>query len=205
LGVLGRAIAMSFQSLQQLLGFLEGQESWRGRRQLQLLLACWPEVVGGLVAAQTRPIAIQRRVLQVATSSSVWAQNLAFERLRILEKLNARLHGNLTDIKFSTAQWRSEFSSNASIWSESAILWRDHPSRLTEEPVSPTLPPPALTAPAPPSTPSPQGAYRDWARVMRSRSLQLPTCPACQCPTPQGELDRWSVCSLCAAKRFGRG
>jgi predicted nucleic acid-binding Zn ribbon protein len=37
---------------------------------------------------------------------------------------------------------------------------------------------------------------------MRSRSQHLPLCPTCHCPTPEGELMRWSACALCAAKRF---
>ena len=76
---------MSFQSLPQLLNSISSQESWRGRRQFQALIASWPELVGAAVAAQTQPISIQRRVLQVAAANSAWAQNLAFERQHILE------------------------------------------------------------------------------------------------------------------------
>jgi predicted nucleic acid-binding Zn ribbon protein len=184
------------QSLNQVLGGLESQDAWKGRRQFQLVLACWAEVVGEAVAAQTRPTGMQRRVLLVATSSSAWAQNLGFERMRILEKLNDRTGQKLIDIKFSTAQWRSEYGAIAANLSESAILWRDHPSRVG----SMALPKGATF----PSAPDSQSAFRDWARVVRSRSQNLPLCPECQCPAPQGELNRWQVCSLCAAKRFGQ-
>lgn len=132
---------MGLQSLPQLLNSISNQESWRGRRQFQMLLACWPEIVGQVVAAQTRPTGLQRQVLQVATSSSAWAQNLAFERHTILAKLNARLEkelGPLSDIRFSTAQWPSsgagrsgaEANPEGENLSEAAILWRDHPSRV---------------------------------------------------------------------------
>jgi len=184
------------QSLSQILGGLEGQDNWKGRQQLQQVLARWPVVVGEAVAAQTRPTGIQRRVLLVAASSSAWAQNLGFERIRILEKLNALTTFNLTDIKFSTGQWRSEYSLIAANISESAILWRDHPSRLANLPLPPGN--------AVPLAPDSQSAFRNWARVMRSRAQNLPLCPACQCPAPPGELSRWQVCSLCAAQRFGR-
>jgi predicted nucleic acid-binding Zn ribbon protein len=30
----------------------------------------------------------------------------------------------------------------------------------------------------------------------------LPRCPQCQCPTPPGELERWSVCAVCATQRW---
>ncbi|HEY9640710.1 MAG TPA: DciA family protein [Coleofasciculaceae cyanobacterium] len=181
------------KSLQQVLGILDHQESWKGRRQFQQLLACWGDVVGVAVATQTRPIAIQRHVLSVATSSSAWAQNLAFERHRILDKLNDRLSLSLTDIRFSTAHWHTHSSPPET--PETAVLWQNHPSRV------------AAAAPLPISPPSldPQTAFRSWARTMRSRAQHLPLCPSCQCPTPTGELERWSVCSLCAAKKFGQG
>ncbi len=184
------------QSLSQILGGLESQDNWKGRQQLQQVLSRWSSVVGEAVAAQTRPTGIQRRVLLVAASSSAWAQNLGFERVRILEKLNALTTFNLTDIRFSTGQWRSEYSLIAANISESAILWRDHPSRVANL----SLPP---VRPAPVAADS-QSAFRNWARVMRSRAQHLPLCPACQCPAPPGELSRWQVCSLCAAQQFGR-
>jgi predicted nucleic acid-binding Zn ribbon protein len=186
---------MSFRSLHQVLGFLESQASWKGRRQFQQLLACWAELVGPAVAAQTRPVGIQRRVLQVATSSSVWAQNLAFERFRILEKLNARLPLGLTDIRFSSAQWQADYGNAVSTTASDAIgMWRDHPSRLADAP---------MAHPSTPETIDPHTAFRNWARRMRARSQHLPLCPACHSPTPVGELERWSVCSLCAAQQFG--
>jgi predicted nucleic acid-binding Zn ribbon protein len=185
--------AMAMKSLQQVLGGLDHQESWKGRRQFQQLLLCWGEVVGVAVAAQTRPIAIQRKALSVATSSSAWAQNLVFERHRILEKLNDRLALGITDIRFSTAQWHTQ--SLAPEPPESVTVWKNHPSRLVPDQAAAPLQ----------NSADPQSAFRDWARTMRSRAQDLPLCPDCQCPTPAGELERWSVCSLCAAKEFGRG
>lgn len=186
---------MSFKSLPQLLNSISNQESWRGRQQFQKLLACWFDVVGAAVAAQTRPVSIQRQVLQVATSSSAWAQNLAFERHRILEKLNERLGLGLTDIRFSTAHWQVEFRpSGVENASEAVILWREHPSRVTEIPRSFRQPTPR----------DPQIAFRNWARAVRAQSQHLPLCPACHSPTPEGELIRWSICSLCAAQQFGQ-
>lgn len=187
---------MSFKSLRQVLGFLENQDSWKGRRQFQQILACWFEVVGPAVAAQTRPVSMQRRVLQVATSSAAWAQNLAFERHRILEKLNARLPLGLTDVRFSTAHWQSEYGQVSSMpLSETARLWQEHPSRVADVPT-----PKGISLP---EIPDPQAAFRNWARVVRLRSQNLPLCPTCQCPTPAGELDRWAICALCAAKKMG--
>jgi predicted nucleic acid-binding Zn ribbon protein len=188
---------MPFSSLQQVLGGFEDHDNWQKRKQFRQLLHCWSEVVGGVVAAQTQPVFIQRQVLQVATSSAAWAQNLAFERQRILEKLNACLPYPITDIRFSTANWRSEklkqLYSNAA---ESSILWQDHPSRVS---IAPSTQPVSLS----PSIQDPQTAFQRWAAIVRDRSRHLPACPVCQCPTPPGELQRWSVCAVCAVKRKG--
>lgn len=181
---------MSFQSLRQVIHVLDNQENWKKRQQFRQLLACWSEVVGAAVACQTRPLLIQRQVLQVATSSSAWAQNLAFERHRILEKLNACLPYTLTDIRFSHAQWQSPHKPAANA-SESDILWQNHPFQVAPAPDP-------LGHDAPPA--DPQTAFQKWSKVVRDRSRHLPACPLCQCPTPPGELQRWSVCALCAAK-----
>ncbi|WP_088894321.1 DUF721 domain-containing protein [Leptolyngbya ohadii] len=177
-----------FNSLNHVLGAIEHQERWQGRRQFQQLLACWTEVVGMAVAAQTRPTEIQRKVLHVATSSPAWAQNLAFERHRILEKLNDRFALGLKDIRFSAAQWQT---TDRLFTTDSLSLWQSHPSRLSDAT-------PFTSAAAD----DPQSAFRNWARQMRSRSQHLPLCPVCHCPTPEGELSRWSACALCAAKQF---
>ncbi|MBD1851970.1 DciA family protein [Leptolyngbya sp. FACHB-711] len=177
-----------FNSLNHVLGAIEHQENWQSRRQFQKLLACWNEVVGLAVAAQTRPVEIQRKVLQVATSSPAWAQNLAFERHLILTKLNDRLALGLKDIRFSAAQWQM---GDRLFKTDSLSLWQSHPSRLKN-------PTPFTSAAAT----DPQTAFRSWAQQMRSRSQHLPLCPTCHCPTPEGELVRWSACALCAAKQF---
>lgn len=178
------------KSLQHVLGTLEKQDNWKKRHQFRQLLLCWSEVVGSAVAAQTRPLYVQRQVLQVATSNAAWAQNLAFERCRILEKLNARLPDQITDIRFSTAQWQSQANRDAKS-SESSILWQGHPSQISIAPSNRSQQPPP---------PTPQLAFQQWAQTMRDRSRHLPICPVCHSPAPAGELQRWSVCALCAAK-----
>ncbi|MCU0527282.1 MAG: DUF721 domain-containing protein [Elainella sp. Prado103] len=187
---------MSFQSLPHLLNAISTQDSWRDRQRFQQLLASWSEVVGETVAAQTRPVGIQRQVLQVATSSAVWAQNLAFERHRILDKLNAKLPLHLKDIRFSTGQWQANFlPSGVENSSETVILWREHPSRIARN---------HLPRSHQSIARDPQTAFRNWARAVRLQSQQLPLCPVCHAPTPEGELIRWSACSLCAAQQFNR-
>lgn len=183
---------MSFESLNRVLGSLRNQEGWQEQVQFQHLLQCWPEAVGPLVKAQTRPIGLtKQRVLRVATSSSVWAQNLAFERHRILEKLNTRLLKPLVDIRFSTGQWQGSSLRQASGLEQ---VWRNHPSQLPSGHDDATFKPEV--------TSGSQTAFTRWASQVQARSRCLPLCPKCDCPTPPGELQRWSVCALCAAKQW---
>jgi predicted nucleic acid-binding Zn ribbon protein len=186
---------MPLRSIHHILGSLEKQGGWQEQQQFQRLVACWVQTVGTAVAAQTRPLFIQRQVLQVATSSSAWAQNLAFERCRLLEKLNVRLSTSLTDIRFSPAQWQS-LQNNNLLADTSALgtVWQDHPSRIQGS--STTVKPAFIAAH------TPESAFHNWAEMVRRRSQHLSLCSICQCPTPAGELARWSVCALCAVKQM---
>lgn len=187
---------MPFKSLNQVLKSLEQQYTSPEQQRLLKIRSRWVEIVGPVVAAQTRPLGIQKGVLRVATASAAWAQNLVFERQRILAKLNGALALQLLDIRFSTAQWQ-EGSRSASFpgAEEQAALWGNHPSRLT----APTHLP---IAPADSEPVDPLQVFQTWKTTMRSQMQSLPLCPQCHCPTPPGELDRWQVCGLCAAKQW---
>lgn len=178
---------MTWQSLPSLLQRLEQQPTWQSHAHFQQVLRHWPMVVGDLVAPQTRPIAVRRGVLSVATASAVWAQNLSFERQRILAKLNPHLAQPLTDIHFSTAQWSEVPLNTRTDRSEGQA----HPSFTPS-----ALPPNTTTAMIAPSTPD--RAFEQWQHALQHQRQQFPLCPQCQCPTPPGELARWTVCSLCA-------
>jgi predicted nucleic acid-binding Zn ribbon protein len=177
---------MSFQPLQQLLGSLETQLKRPEEKQLQQVIGKWAEVVGAIVSQQTRPIALQRGTLKVATSNAVWSQNLVFERQRILEKLNTTLPTPILDIRFSTTDWHKlDLAEEAK-----PEIWAEHPSRV--EPVPFNLS----------KAETPQAAFQNWLMAVQHRSDRLPLCPQCQCHTPIGELERWSVCAVCVAKRW---
>lgn len=176
---------MPLQPLNQVLHSLRTHPMWQEQRQFQLLLQCWPEIVGSVVGAQTRPLSISRqRVLRVATSSAVWAQNLAFERHLILEKLNQRLSSPLIDIQFSAGQWRQP----TSIRKAKAENLLSQPSPRSKFVAAPQRPQDS------------QAAFQQWAKTIQARSQQLPLCPQCRCPTPPEELQRWRTCGLCAVK-----
>lgn len=191
---------MSFHSLQAVLGGMQKHYKSQEHGQLQQVMQRWTEIVGPIVAAQTKPLTIYRGVLKVATASAVWSQNLAFERQRILEKLNQVISPPLTDIRFSPGQWQDtqRVSFPGDQWQRE--LWQAHPSQcpewMTQSPLSETI----KSSRSPYSTP--QVAFQHWAAYIKARSLQLPLCPECHSPTPKGELNRWQVCAVCAAKQW---
>lgn len=184
---------MAFRSVQQVFESLEQQAVWQAHQQFQQLLAHWSRAVGLAVAAQTRPLKIRQQVLYVATSSAAWCQTLTFERQRILAKLNPLLPEPLVDIRFSTAQWHQQGQPHSE--RQKTDIWHDHPSRIAAN--SALLPQQVLQPPA-----DSIAAFENWAKLVKRRSQHLPPCPGCNCPTPEGELQRWSVCACCAAKHF---
>ncbi|MEA5507568.1 DciA family protein [Halotia wernerae UHCC 0503] len=180
---------MSLKSVNDILGVLEQQAKWQ-EQPFQRLLECWAEIVGAVVAVHTRPLSIQHNVLRVATSSAAWSQNMTFKRQNLLLKLNEQLPTPLVDIRFSTAEWRCipEVAPQ-----QQTILPQEHPSYLGR--VS------NFHRDVTPIIKSANTVFGDWAKTMQQRSHGLPLCPQCQCPTPPGELQRWDVCSFCAAKQ----
>lgn len=178
------------RSLDHILGAVENQPQLQGPQQFQCLLKGWAEVVGATVAQQTRPYSIVGDVLCVATSSAVWSQELKFKRRQILKALNARLSSPLVDIRFSSAHWHQDATTDDAV--TPAQLWHEHPSQVGE----------AAPGGQEPKSTDPKAAFQQWAALKRARSLSFPLCPQCQCPTPLGELQRWQVCGLCAAKQW---
>lgn len=179
---------MSLKSVNNILSILKAQGHWQ-EPPLQVLLKCWHEIVGNNIATHCRPVSVQRDVLRVATSSAAWSQNLTFERQNLLLKVNQKLATPIQDIHFSTAEWR-----NSPIISKKreVISPSEHPCFQKE----------LLNSNCQVSSPSVSvnTAFEKWANTIKMRSNNLPHCPKCQCPTPPGELERWSVCALCSAK-----
>jgi len=182
---------MGLEGLNGIIKGLESQESWQSQRQFRLVVTHWPKAVGFAVARQTRPISIQRSSLYVATATATWAHTLTYERLNILRKLNRYQKTPLKNIRFSTAQWTQPTSANLT----SADRGKSHPSYVGEDATRPSG---VHTA----SALDPNDAFVRWSQTMRQLQQSQPTCPNCKCACPQGELDRWAVCSLCAAKKW---
>ena len=186
---------MSWNSVHNILGRLQ-IEAQLEEQPLQILIRLWPEIVGKTIANHTQPLLIQRGILRVATPSAAWAQNLAFERQGLLLKINAALPSPVREIRFSTSGWQHP---QADITIEPTVLPEEHPSYLGTGDVS------TDSTKHGSINQNPHGAFTHWAEKIHKRSQNLPLCPQCQCPTPHGELQRWQVCCLCAAKQFNQG
>lgn len=181
---------MSLEGLGHLIKGLERQESWQVQRQFRIVLFHWTKAVGQAVARKTRPTGIQRGTLYVATASASWAQTLSYERYNILKKLNRHQPQPLRDIRFSTAQWQLPTAVTAL-----PKLSEQHPSYVER---LPALAAQQLSL----EPPTPAEAFSRWAATMQELQRAQASCPQCQCHCPKGELERWSVCALCAAKRM---
>lgn len=220
---------MAFNSVDHILGALAAQTLGQKQREYQQLLESWAIAVGPKISQHTRPLAVERGVLRVATSSAAWAQNLMFERRRILQRLNVGRDVAIADIRFSAKDW-SQSNVKCPDLADQEILWQDHPSRLAElsaDAGTPKGSDPGLTPSLKlnlngrgesriPSTvrvdsqnlrksgevENAQGTFQRWAAGVQARSQGWPICPHCGSPTPPGELDRWSVCALCAPKQW---
>jgi len=197
---------MDIQPLTGILSGIGSGSEWDQQRQFRQLIEQWPTLVGDSVAQHSCPLEILNGVLQVATSTAVWAQNLSFERRRILKKLNQRSQFqvlNLKDIRFSTAQWHNRPGSSGAIAVDTRLnshqqqlQWQQHPSRL-----------PALkqnTDAAAPVEPAPSAAeaFAHWAYRRQQQVSQVPACPQCKSPSPAGELQRWGVCAFCMTRHW---
>jgi predicted nucleic acid-binding Zn ribbon protein len=181
---------MSFNSLIKILESIERQPGWERQQEFRQLLRSWEEAIDAPIKLNARPLYIARKVLWVATSSSVWAQTLSLQRYTLLGKLNAKLSEQLVDIRFSPARWYEIERAN----STSSSTERNHPSSIDNTFVE--------SEDNSTESDTPQLAFKRWQERIQRRSQQLPLCPQCHCPTPEGELLRWQVCCHCAAKQW---
>jgi predicted nucleic acid-binding Zn ribbon protein len=58
---------------------------------LAAIQRAWPDVVGAAIAAECEPVSERGGVVTVVCTSSVWAQELSFMALDLVERINAEL------------------------------------------------------------------------------------------------------------------
>lgn len=87
----------------------------------------WRQIVGGDIAAHTRPDKIRRGVLTVGTASGVWAHHLSTMKEDIIAKINSFAGSKVViDIKFTAGYYRTGPDQEESAPAEApAPCWRD--------------------------------------------------------------------------------
>jgi len=104
------------RGLRPLGGILQGMmrrgkfaEKWR-QAQIQ---AAWVETVGPKAGENARPVSLKDGRLLVGVTSSVWSQELLFDKERILEGLRKRLKDEpLVDVRFKVGDRKSKRKSD---------------------------------------------------------------------------------------------
>ncbi len=181
---------MSFQNLDLVLKRVINQPGWELQKQYLQILNLWQDVVSPKIAQNSRPHHLTPQVLWIAVSSSVWSQELSLGRYSLLKKLNAHLDFSLTDLRFSAGFWYQ--NSAMMTEDEKKMILTTHPSQIHADPTILTQIPKGKT---------PLEAFQNWQESLRRRSQDLPLCPQCHTPTPQGEIDRWQKCYICFTKK----
>lgn len=75
------------QSLQTVLGDLAESRKFRGRIGQWMLGEEWRKAVGPWLAEHARPVSLEKDVLKLAVESSVWANELEFQKEEIIRRL----------------------------------------------------------------------------------------------------------------------
>ncbi|MGK7953892.1 MAG: DUF721 domain-containing protein [Crocosphaera sp.] len=183
---------MSLSSLDLLLQVITQRPQWEEYRRHLEICDIWTTIVPEKAAAHSQPLYIQRDILWIATSSSVWAQQLSFQSYSLLKQLNHhRSASPLQKLRFSPAQWHD----------------RHNPQPLSSLDIKQSFfsYPEAVSPPENNSSPAsltPEEAFQRWTDAIASHLNTLPLCPQCHCRTPAIELERWSKCYLCISQHW---
>ena len=191
---------MFSNSLKNILQQISQQPGWEQYRQHCELIECWQKITNQKIAQNTRPRYISRQVLWVATSSSVWAQELSLQRYSLLKKLNSQLTFTLTDIRFSPANWQK--SSDDAVSHQEDVVINPEKSTISRKNAIYSVKTPEDEA----KIDDPQLALQKWLEKIKARAQSQTQpcfpCPQCNSPTPVQELERWNVCGHCIAHKW---
>lgn len=87
--------------ISRLLSAVFENRKWRSKLELHRVFEFWNRTVGKEIASVAQPSLIRDRVLWVKVTDSIWMQQLHFQKILLLEKINKQLHGEtLSDIHF---------------------------------------------------------------------------------------------------------
>lgn len=69
-------------------------------------MALWPDIVGEVTAAKTRPLHVNRGTMVVGVASSAWANQLNLLKPQLLASLESRVGaGVIRDLRWKTGPW----------------------------------------------------------------------------------------------------
>jgi predicted nucleic acid-binding Zn ribbon protein len=174
---------MFLNPLERILDRFIQQPEWQKYREYIQIIECWQQVVDRQVFQNAKPLYQEREILYVATSSAVWAQELALQRYSLVKKLNSRLNFTIKDIRFSPASWHQK-SKQEIVEIPLQEVSKQKSQTETESNIDANM------------------AIESWLNNIPQKSPNLVNCPQCQSLTPQAELTRWQVCRYCIAQKW---
>ena len=96
-------------TLAEALPHLIRDRGWEKQLDLYSLFVHWEKIIDRTTTAHARPVKIVRDIIWVEVDNSSWMHQLQFEKVNILEKLNANLeYTKLKDLKFVVAEPRKD-------------------------------------------------------------------------------------------------
>ncbi|NCQ03212.1 MAG: DUF721 domain-containing protein [Cyanobacteria bacterium] len=173
---------MTLYCLDNLLKQILSQPQWDKQGRYHELAKCWHQINNPRVIQHTRPIYFRDEVLNIATSSSAWAQDLNLQRRSLLTKINRRVESPINDLRFASAQWYQ----NHLIFMEEEDDNKIHPSTIISE-----------SSVNVSTVDNSQEVLQSWLETIKKRALTWKTCPRCETSCPEGELKRWGCCAIC--------
>ena len=179
-------------SLDKILSKITQQPEWQEYQQYQQLLKCWRQVINRKISQNTRPLYFSKKILGIATSSAVWAQELTLQRYSLLKNLNKHLNFDVKDIRFTPARWDHIINQHNQVNLSKKLNNKGNIAVYS-----------AKTAESDPNISTPETAHeslQNWLEKVKMRSQILSLCPQCHSPTPQKELERWHLCCHCMAQ-----
>ena len=89
------------EEISRLLSSVFENRKWRSKLELHRVFEFWDRAVGKEIAAVAQPSLFRGQVLWVKVKDSIWLQQLHFQKMLLLKKINNQLSGEkLSDIHF---------------------------------------------------------------------------------------------------------
>ncbi len=93
------------RTVSKVLPEIASHNGWEEKLDMYSFFPVWDQVVDDYIAECTKPLKIVRGVLWLEVENSTWMQQLQFEKMRILNDINATLKlSRIKDIKFLLPQ-----------------------------------------------------------------------------------------------------